>query len=224
MLRLKNARKQFTAGEVVDALDGLSIAIKKGEFVGIIGPSGCGKSTLLYTLGLLDSTDEGEYFIDGTRVDELSSRQRARLRNKKFGFVFQSFNLLPRTSSFDNVLLPLLYGRTANPVATVQAALEKVDLWNKRRNWPNQLSGGQQQRIAIARALVNEPEIILADEPTGNLDSKTGTEIMELFKRIHVKGTTVVMVTHNPDLLQYATRIIEMNDGQIVSDKLVGAK
>ncbi|MDP3992817.1 MAG: ABC transporter ATP-binding protein [bacterium] len=222
MLSLRNARKQFTAGEVVNALDGVSLKITKGEFVGIIGPSGCGKSTLLYTLGLLDSVDEGEYFIDGTRVDKFSSRGRAGLRNKKFGFVFQSFNLISRTTSFDNVLLPLLYGQTRDAAAKVQHALEQVGVWNKRRNWPNQMSGGQQQRVAIARALVTEPEIILADEPTGNLDSKTGVEIMDLFKSIHAKGTTVVMVTHNPDLLHYATRIIEMRDGKVVSDKAVG--
>ncbi|MEK7170859.1 MAG: ABC transporter ATP-binding protein [Patescibacteria group bacterium] len=221
MLKLKNARKRFTAGEVVNALDGVSLKITRGEFVGIIGPSGCGKSTLLYTLGLLDSTDEGEYFIDGTRVDKFSSRQRAALRNKKFGFVFQSFNLISRTTSFDNVLLPLLYGQTRGAAAKVQHALEQVGVWNKRRNWPNQMSGGQQQRVAIARALVTEPEIILADEPTGNLDTKTGSEIMDLFKSINAKGTTVVMVTHNPDLLEYATRIIAMRDGKIVSDNQV---
>ncbi|MEK7202238.1 MAG: ABC transporter ATP-binding protein [Patescibacteria group bacterium] len=224
MLKLVNARKQFTAGEVVNALDGVTLKIAKGEFVGIIGPSGCGKSTLLYTLGLLDSTDEGEYCIDGTRVDKFSSRQRAGLRNKKFGFVFQSFNLISRTTSFDNVLLPLLYGQTRGAATKVQHALEQVGVWNKRRNWPNQMSGGQQQRVAIARALVTEPEIILADEPTGNLDSKTGSEIMDLFKSINAQGTTVVMVTHNPDLLEYATRIITMRDGKIVSDKLVGKR
>ena len=221
MLHLKNARKRFTAGEVVNALDGVTLNITAGEFVGIIGPSGCGKSTLLYTLGLLDSVDEGEYSIDGMRVDEFSGRQRALLRNKKFGFVFQSFNLISRTTSFDNVLLPLLYSQTRGAATKVQHALEQVGVWNKRRNWPNQMSGGQQQRVAIARALVTEPEIILADEPTGNLDSKTGSEIMDLFKKIHSKGTTVVMVTHNPDLLEYATRIIEMRDGKIVSDKKV---
>ena len=241
MLHLKNARKRFTAGEVVNALDGVTLNITAGEFVGIIGPSGCGKSTLLYTLGLLDSVDEGEYSIDGMRVDEFSSRQRASLRNKRFGFVFQSFNLISRTTSFDNVLLPLLYSQRHNRATSqteypvwhsqtrgastkVQKALEQVGVWNKRRNWPNQMSGGQQQRVAIARALVTEPEIILADEPTGNLDSKTGSEIMDLFKRIHAKGTTVVMVTHNPDLLKYATRIIEMRDGKIVSDKAVKQK
>jgi len=223
MLELKNASKRFTDGEVVNALDGVSLHISKGEFVGIIGPSGCGKSTLLYTLGLLDSADDGEYFIDGTRVDKFSSRGRAQLRNKKFGFVFQSFNLLSRTSSFDNVLLPLMYGQDSHAASKVKQSLEQVGLWNKRRNWSNQMSGGQQQRVAIARALVTEPEIILADEPTGNLDSKTGVEIMEMFKNIHRKGTTVVMVTHNPDLLKYATRIIEMQDGKIVSDKKVGS-
>ncbi|OGD60916.1 macrolide ABC transporter ATP-binding protein [Candidatus Berkelbacteria bacterium RIFCSPLOWO2_01_FULL_50_28] len=221
MLELKNATKRFTDGEVVNALDGVSITVERGEFVGIIGPSGCGKSTLLYTLGLLDSTDEGEYRIGDQLADELTRKQRAKLRNKKFGFVFQSFNLLARTSSYDNVILPLLYGQTAGAATKTQASLERVGLWNKRKNWPNQLSGGQQQRVAIARALVNEPEIILADEPTGNLDSKTGVEIMNLFKEIHAKGTTVVMVTHNPDLLKYATRIIEMRDGRIVRDENV---
>src|SRR3990167_9187332 len=213
MLELKNATKRFTDGEVVNALDGVSITVERGEFVGIIGPSGCGKSTLLYTLGLLDSTDEGEYRIGDQLADELTRKQRAKLRNKKFGFVFQSFNLLARTSSYDNVILPLLYGQTAGAATKTQASLERVGLWNKRKNWPNQLSGGQQQRVAIARALVNEPEIILADEPTGNLDSKSGDEIMHIFQKLNKEGKTIIMITHEVDIDRHAKKTVRIKDG-----------
>lgn len=206
-------------GETIHALDKLSLEIGSGEFIAIIGPSGCGKSTLLNILGLLDTPDGGEYTIDGKRVDDLSNKQRARFRNEVFGFVFQSFNLLPRTSAYDNVLLPLKYRKGDSRDQKVREVLANVGLSDRLKSRPNQLSGGQQQRVAIARALVNEPKIILADEPTGNLDTKTGLEIMDLFKEIHRTGTTVVMVTHNNELLHYATRVIAMKDGKIIEDR-----
>lgn len=206
-------------GETIHALDNLSLKIGTGEFIAIIGPSGCGKSTLLNILGLLDTPDGGEYTIDGKRVDDLSNKQRARFRNEVFGFVFQSFNLLPRTSAYDNVMLPLKYRKGDSRDQKVREVLASVGLSDRLKSRPNQLSGGQQQRVAIARALVNEPKIILADEPTGNLDTKTGLEIMDLFKEIHRTGTTVVMVTHNNELLHYATRVIAMKDGKIVEDR-----
>jgi putative ABC transport system ATP-binding protein len=219
MLSLKNISRNYKMGETIHALDNLSLEIGSGEFIAIIGPSGCGKSTLLNILGLLDTPDGGEYTIDGKRVDDLSNEQRARFRNEVFGFVFQSFNLLPRTSAYDNVLLPLKYRKGDSRDQKVREVLASVGLSDRLKSRPNQLSGGQQQRVAIARALVNEPKIILADEPTGNLDTKTGLEIMDLFKEIHRTGTTVVMVTHNNELLHYATRVIAMKDGKIVNDE-----
>jgi putative ABC transport system ATP-binding protein len=219
MLSLKNISRNYKMGETIHALDNLSLEIGSGEFIAIIGPSGCGKSTLLNILGLLDTPDGGEYTIDGKRVDDLSNEQRARFRNEVFGFVFQSFNLLPRTSAYDNVLLPLKYRKGDSRDQKVREVLANVGLSDRLKSRPNQLSGGQQQRVAIARALVNEPKIILADEPTGNLDTKTGLEIMDLFKEIHRTGTTVVMVTHNNELLHYATRVIAMKDGKIVNDE-----
>jgi putative ABC transport system ATP-binding protein len=219
MLSLKNISRNYKMGETIHALDNLSLEIGTGEFIAIIGPSGCGKSTLLNILGLLDTPDGGEYTIDGKRVDDLSNKQRARFRNEVFGFVFQSFNLLPRTSAYDNVLLPLKYRKGDSRDQKVREVLASVGLSDRLKSRPNQLSGGQQQRVAIARALVNEPKIILADEPTGNLDTKTGLEIMDLFKEIHRTGTTVVMVTHNNELLHYATRTITMKDGKIVNDE-----
>ncbi len=219
MLTLKNLRRDYKLGETIHALADLSLTINDGEFVAIIGPSGCGKSTLLNVLGLLDTPDSGEYSIDGKRVDDLSKKQRAKFRNEVFGFVFQSFNLLPRTTAYDNVMLPLKYRRGDHRDQKVREVLSSVGLADRLKSKPNQLSGGQQQRVAIARALVNEPKIILADEPTGNLDTKTGLEIMELFKKIHQTGTTIVMVTHNNELLSYATRIITMKDGTIIKDE-----
>jgi putative ABC transport system ATP-binding protein len=219
MLGLKNIAKSYKTGETIRALDNVSLQIGKGEFVAIIGPSGCGKSTLLNILGLLDTPDSGEYLIEGRRIDEFSNNQRARLRNEFFGFVFQSFNLLPRTSAYDNVLLPLKYRKGDNRDQKVREALASVNLLERLKSWPNQLSGGQQQRVAIARALVTKPKIILADEPTGNLDTKTGLEIMNLFKKIHLGGTTVILVTHNHELLSYATRVITMKDGKIIEDR-----
>jgi putative ABC transport system ATP-binding protein len=221
MLELVNLTKVYDGGEKIIALNGISLKIDDGEFVAIVGPSGCGKSTLLHTLGLLDTPDKGEYFIDGSRVDKLSSRERAKLRNHQFGFVFQSFNLLARTSAFNNVLLPLNYrsGNSRDHQDLVTSALKQVNLLERKTSWPNQLSGGQQQRIAIARALVTDPKVILADEPTGNLDTKTGLEIMKLFEAINKRGKTVIVVTHNEELLKFANRVIKMTDGQVIEDK-----
>ncbi len=221
MLELKNIKKTYKMGETINAVNGVSLKITDQEFIAIVGPSGCGKSTLLNIIGLLDAPDEGEYLIDGQKVDQLKSRQRASLRNKMFGFVFQSFNLLKRTSAYDNVMLPLTYRHGNSRDIKVREMLESVSLLDRKNSRPNQLSGGQQQRVAIARALVTEPKIILAAEPTGNLDTKTGLEIMELFKKIHQTGTTVIMVTHNDELLRYATRVIKMKDGQILEDRNV---
>lgn len=225
MLKLENVTRRYTDGTEVQALNPINLTIEQGDFVAVKGPSGCGKSTLLYLLGLLDAADTGHYLFEGQRVDQLSNKARARLRNKAIGFVFQSFNLLPRTSAYDNVLLPLQYGRTPDAASKVKTALTKVDLWDRRQNWPNQLSGGQQQRVAIARALVNDPKIILADEPTGNLDTKTGLEMMSLFQAIYAQGKTVIIVTHNEELIEYANRVIIMRDGSIISDhQQVGKK
>lgn len=219
MIELKNIRRDYTLGETIHALDNVSLTINKGEFIAIIGPSGCGKSTLLNILGLLDTPDSGEYFINEKRVDRLSGKERARYRNEVFGFVFQSFNLLPRTTTYDNVMLPLRYRKGDHRDEKVRQVIESVDLTSRTASTPNKLSGGQQQRVAIARALVTNPEVILADEPTGNLDTKTGIEIMNLFKDIHRSGTTIIMVTHNTELLSYADRVIVMKDGLIVEDK-----
>ncbi|MEX1051866.1 MAG: ABC transporter ATP-binding protein, partial [Patescibacteria group bacterium] len=196
----------------------ISLKINDGEFVAIVGPSGCGKSTLLNVLGLLDVADSGQYFLNGKAVDETSGKERAKLRNQHFGFVFQSFNLLPRTSAFDNVMLPLNYRSAPSKREQVLKILGEVGLSDKIKQAPNQLSGGQQQRVAIARALVGEPEVILADEPTGNLDTKTGLEIMEILKGINQKGKTILFVTHNDELLGYASRVIKMRDGVVVED------
>ncbi len=219
MLELKNISKEYKLGETIYALNDLTLTIKDNEFVAIIGPSGCGKSTLLNMIGLLDVPDKGEYEIDGRSAKKLGKRERARMRNQLFGFVFQSFNLLPRTSAQDNVMLPLQYRKTKDRQIQAQAALEQVGLQDRIQSKSNQMSGGQQQRVAIARALVGNPKIILADEPTGNLDTKTGVEIMNLFKEIHRHGKTIIMVTHNEELLSYATRVIAMRDGKIERDE-----
>ncbi len=219
MLELKNISRVYTDGEETTALKDINLKIADGEFVAIMGPSGCGKSTLLNILGLLDVPDSGEYLLNDKKVNETSGKERAKLRNQHFGFVFQSFNLLPRTSAFDNVMLPLNYRGGSGKHERVLKMLGEVGLSDKIKQAPNQLSGGQQQRVAIARALVAEPEVILADEPTGNLDTKTGTEIMEILKGINQKGKTILFVTHNNELLSYASRTILMRDGVIVGDK-----
>jgi putative ABC transport system ATP-binding protein len=218
--------KTYQMGEtVVQALQGISCHIEKGEMVAIIGPSGCGKSTLMHIMGCLDTPTSGKYVLDGAEVGKLSDSQLAEVRNKKIGFVFQSFNLLARTSAVANVELPLLYGNATNVRKSALEALEKVGIANRASHMPNQLSGGQQQRVAIARALVNKPAIILADEPSGNLDSKSSNEIISLLERLNREdGITIVLVTHESEVAARANRIISMRDGLIVNDKSLAFK
>jgi len=206
------------------ALSGVSLEIGKGEFSAIVGPSGCGKSTLMHLLGLLDKPTSGGILIDGQKAENLSEDEQAKLRNQKIGFVFQSFNLLDRTSSLNNVMLPLQYNNQISASERKKIAQERladVGLPDRMGNYPSQLSGGEQQRVAIARALVCDPAVILADEPTGNLDSKSGTAIMSLLESLHKKGKTVIIVTHDRLLAKMTNRIISMRDGKIISDKKV---
>jgi putative ABC transport system ATP-binding protein len=205
----------------VQALRGISMRIKHNEYVAIMGPSGSGKSTLMNLIGCLDTPSKGKYWLNGQLVSELDDDQLARIRNKEIGFVFQTFNLLARASSLHNVELPLIYNGTptAARIARAKESLTNVGLGDRMNHKPNELSGGQRQRVAIARALVNRPSIILADEPTGNLDSKTGVEIMALFDSLHANGNTIVLVTHEPDIAEYAHRVVHIRDGQIFSDE-----
>jgi len=205
----------------VHALRGITLNIKHNEYVAIMGPSGSGKSTLMNLIGCLDTPSKGTYRLNGQLVSELDDDQLARIRNKEIGFVFQTFNLLARATSLHNVELPLIYNGTPSAARLVRAkeALASVGLESRMNHKPNELSGGQRQRVAIARALVNRPSIILADEPTGNLDSKTGIEIMALFDTLHAGGNTIVLVTHEPDIAEYAHRVVHIRDGQIFSDE-----
>lgn len=227
LIEVEGLGKIYQTGEVaVEALRGVSVAIDAGEFVAIMGPSGSGKSTFMHILGCLDKPTSGMYRLDGKSVGEMSRDQLAQLRNKKLGFVFQTFNLLARTSALENIELPLLYnGATAKERhARARMRLEQVGLHGREHHHPNQLSGGQQQRVAIARALINDPPIILADEPTGNLDSKTSIEIMAIFQQLNRQnGITVILVTHEPDVAAYTSRMIHFRDGRIVKDELVAA-
>lgn len=213
-------RKYVIGAETIHALKSVTLTISKGEFVALMGPSGSGKSTLMNILGCLDTPTKGVYILNGNQVSEMSDSELAEIRNKEIGFVFQTFNLLPRSSSLENVALPLVYagvGR-AEREDRAQKTLESVGLGNRVGHKPNELSGGQRQRVAVARALVNNPSIILADEPTGNLDTKTSAEIMELLEEIHSKGNTIILVTHEEDIAQHAHRIVRMRDGLIEND------
>jgi len=225
LIEITDLTKIYGAGDIaVRALKGVNAAVEKGEFVAIMGPSGSGKSTLMNILGCLDRPSDGTYVLDGEDVSRLSKNELAHVRNRKIGFVFQSYNLLPRLSAAKNVMLPLLYNGVehlsdAESYERAIEALESVGLGERTHHRPNELSGGQQQRVAIARALVNNPSIILADEPTGNLDTKSGEEIMGLMRQLHDQGVTLVMVTHELDIAEYAQRVIYLVDGEIVSDR-----
>ena len=225
IIHVKDLRKIYKMGDVeVHALRGIELTIQRGEFVSIMGSSGSGKSTLMNILGCLDYSSEGDYYLEGVHVNELSKRQLADIRNQKIGFVFQGFNLLPRTSALENVELPLLYDRRRrikNPRQRAIEALERVALGDRIDHESSQLSGGQQQRVAIARALVNDPVIVLADEPTGNLDTETSIEVMSVFQELNEQGITVILVTHEPDIALYTKRIVELRDGVIKKDHLV---
>lgn len=224
MIDLKNVVKIYqTGGEELIALKNISLHIAQGEFTSIMGPSGSGKSTMMNILGLLDRFDEGTYFLNGKDVTNLSSNESAHVRNKEIGFVFQSFNLMPRMSLLDNVALPMVYSGISAKDRKERAleALKKVGLADRVTHRPNAISGGQKQRVAIARAIVNDPAVLMADEPTGNLDSKTTLEIMKIFQDLNDAGTTVVMVTHEPDVAQYTKRIVSFKDGEIINDQPV---
>lgn len=214
------AKRYVMGSEVIEALKSISISVRKGEYVAFMGPSGSGKSTLMNIIGCLDTPTSGRYILNGQDVSNMSENELAEVRNKEIGFVFQTFNLLPRQTSLENVALPLIYAgfNKADRTEKAMLALKNVGLENRAGHRPNELSGGQRQRVAVARALVNDPSILLADEPTGNLDSKTSYEIMDLFDQIHKKGNTVIMVTHEEDIAQYAHRIIRLRDGLIESD------
>ena len=223
MIELQGIVRRFqspgTSGGTVSALDGVSLRIERGEFVAIIGASGSGKSTLLNVLGLLDQPTEGKYLFDGDDVARLGVADQARFRNKRVGFVFQAFHLMPRTSALENVELPLLYSDRASLDGLGKRALEAVGLSDRIDHTPSQLSGGQQQRVAVARALVNEPDLLLADEPTGNLDAQSATEIMEIFKQLNATGRTIVLVTHDPVMARYARRSVQLERGRIVASE-----
>ena len=224
LIDLKDIYKIYQMGSAqINALDGLDCQIEKGEYVALMGPSGSGKSTLMNIIGCLDTPSKGIYSLNGTNVNDMSDDDLASIRNVEIGFVFQSFNLLPRTSAIENVSLPLVYaGISKNErIERAQKALEKVGLGDRADHKPNELSGGQRQRVAIGRALINNPSIVLADEPTGNLDSKSSLEIMNLFGEIHQDGNTVVMVTHEEDIAKYAKRTIRMIDGKLADQLIV---
>jgi putative ABC transport system ATP-binding protein len=227
VIRTEGLIKTYEMGaEQVHALQGVDVEIRRGEYVAIMGPSGSGKSTLMNLIGCLDSPTSGRYWLAGRLVSDLDDDELAYIRNKEIGFVFQTFNLLPRATALHNVELPLIYNGTPaeERVQKATVALERVDLGDRMNHKPNELSGGQRQRVAIARALVNDPSIVLADEPTGNLDSKTGEEIMALFENLYRQGNTIILVTHEMDIAQHAHRVIFIRDGKIASDEKVVKK
>ena len=228
VIRTDGIERVFTVGQNrVHALRGVDLRVQRGEMVAIMGASGSGKSTFMNILGCLDSSTAGTYSLDGIRVDQLDKDQLADVRNQKIGFIFQGFNLLARTSALENVALPLLYdrsGREVDPDRLATAALERVGLGDRLDHHPSELSGGQQQRVAIARALVTEPSLLLADEPTGNLDSRTTIEVCALFQELNDLGLTILLVTHEPDVAQYAKRIVELRDGRVIRDQPVGER
>ena len=223
VIRLEQIRRDFRVGdETVHALRGVSFTIREGEFVTIMGTSGSGKSTLLNTLGCLDTPTAGEYYLDGVAVRTMDKNQRATLRNRKIGFVFQNYNLLPKTTAIENVELPLMYNpqyKAAERRERAITALKAVGLGDRLLHKSNQMSGGQMQRVAIARALVNDPAVILADEATGNLDTRTSFEVLVLFQQLHAEGRTIIFVTHNPEIAQYSSRNITLRDGRITDDR-----
>jgi len=223
IINLQNIERSFEIGEeTVRALRSVDLNIHRNEYVALMGPSGSGKSTLMNILGCLDTPSSGAYFLNGTDVSKMTDNELAGIRNKEIGFIFQTFNLLPKSTALDNVILPLIYAGMSKEDRDKRAmqALTEVGLANRVKHKPNELSGGQRQRVAIARALVNNPSIILADEPTGNLDSKTSEEIMGLFEDIHTKGNTIIVVTHEEDIARYAHRIIRLKDGLVESDEV----
>lgn len=223
IIKLDGIKRDFIVGdEIVHALRGVSFTVGEGEFVTIMGKSGSGKSTLLNILGCLDTASQGDYFLDGVSVRDMDKNQRAILRNRKIGFVFQNYNLLPKTTAIENVELPLMYNNKYTKdqrYARSVEALKAVGLGDRLEHKSNQMSGGQMQRVAIARALVNDPAMILADEATGNLDTRTSFEILVLFQKLHAEGRTIIFVTHNPDLEKYSTRTITLRDGKVISDE-----
>lgn len=222
VISIENIKRNFQVGdETVHALRGVSFSIEEGEFVTIMGTSGSGKSTLLNTLGCLDTPTSGEYYLDGISVRQMSKAERAILRNRKIGFVFQNYNLLPKTTAVENVELPLMYNPAVSATERRKRAIEalqRVGLGDRLEHKSNQMSGGQMQRVAIARALVNNPAVILADEATGNLDTRTSFEILVLFQELHAAGRTIIFVTHNPEIVQYSSRNIRLRDGHIIED------
>lgn len=227
MIKITDIEKIYRlGGETVKALDKVSLEIKEGEFTSIMGPSGSGKSTLMNILGLLDRFDTGEYILNGTNVSDHPDNELARIRNKEIGFVFQSFNLMPRMNVIENVMLPLVYAKVPAKERKERAteALEKVGLGDRLTHMPNEISGGQKQRVAIARSIVNRPSVLMADEPTGNLDTKTTLDIMKIFQDLNDEGTTIVMVTHEPEMAEYTKRIVHFRDGVIQKDEQLTPK